>query len=342
MHVEAENGHGILLQIVQALSDLDLIISNATISVDSGWFMNVFQVTDHHGHKLRDPNFARYMQRSLDGDQEGNGSYNIAQLKIYRHKNVNIENFTSDCIALEISCVDCPDIFSKVTGMLFVHSFMMDTGEVWTHNGCTAGILYIKDRDTSRTISDRTCLSCLLKNITTVVGAHYLPDKLWGVRLHHAAYRIHMERRLHQLMIEQMDYDQVTPPPLHAQKDLSILAISVVEASKRFGGDYKGKEVMWSFERDYFVGLRLEMNTLDQPNLLLGVSKVFQQNDLSINKAEFTKEKDLALSTFYITDASSSSNADAIDQQKLEALHKEIGDGIFLERRIIISATPYL
>ncbi|XP_020690788.2 ACT domain-containing protein ACR1-like, partial [Dendrobium catenatum] len=229
LRVEGENVHGILLQIVQALSDLDLIISKATISADSGWFMNVFHVTDHHGHKLRDPNFIRYIQRSLDGDQEGNGSYDITQLKICRDNKVNVEQyFASDCIALEISCVDIPGIFSKITAVLFELSFMVDTGKVWTHNGCAACILYIKDRDTGRSISDRARLSCLLKNISTVVKAHHLPDKLWGVRLRHAAYRIHTERRLHQLMQEQMDY-QVTPSPLQANEDLSMLAISVVE-----------------------------------------------------------------------------------------------------------------
>ncbi|KAH0468092.1 hypothetical protein IEQ34_003125 [Dendrobium chrysotoxum] len=408
LRVEGENLHGILLQIVQALSDLDLIISKASISADGGWFMNVFHVTDHHGHKLRDPSFIRYMQRSLDGDQEGNGSCDIAQPKICRDNKVNVEHFTSDCIALEISSVDCPGIFSEVTTVLFKLSCMVDTGEVWTHNGCAACIFYLKDRDTGRSISDRARLSCLLKNISTVVEAHHLPDKLWGVRLRPAAYRIHTERRLHQLMHEQMDY-QVTPPPSHAKEDLSMLAISVVEASKRrFAGDYKGKQVAWSLERDYFVvtvrsrdtpklmfdamctltdlnydvlrgsvssngrwaiqeysvrrfdgcgmlneverqslvrslkaaierrqphGLRMEMRTLDRPDLLLDVSKVFQQNGLSINKAEFAKQKDMAVGTFYITDASSSSNVNAIDQQKLEAIHKAIGDGTFVEKK---------
>ncbi|PKU72781.1 hypothetical protein MA16_Dca026564 [Dendrobium catenatum] len=77
---------------------------------------------------------------------------------------------------------------------------MMDTSEVWTHNGCAACTLNIKDRDTGRSISDRVLLSFLLKNISTVLEAHHLPDKLWGLRLCHAAYRIHTERRLHQLM----------------------------------------------------------------------------------------------------------------------------------------------
>ncbi|KAI0498800.1 hypothetical protein KFK09_019693 [Dendrobium nobile] len=307
------------------------------------------------------------MQRSLDGDQEGNGSYDTAQLKLCRDNKVNVEHITSDCVALKISFVDCPGIFSEVTAVLFELSCMMDTGEVWTHNGCAAIILYIKDRDTGWSISDRARLSCLLKHISTVLEAHHLPYKLWGVRLRQEAYRIHTERRLHQLMQEQMDY-QVTPPPLHAQEDLSMLAISVVEESKRFGGDYKGKEVVWSHERDYFVkynvrwldgcgtlnelerqsivrslkavferrrshGLRMEMCTFDRPDLLSDMSKVFQQNNISINKAEFAKQKEMGVGTFYITNASSSSNVDAIDQRKLEAINKEIEVGIFLEKK---------
>ncbi|KAI0524935.1 hypothetical protein KFK09_004325 [Dendrobium nobile] len=209
-------------------------------------------------------------------------------------------------------------------------------------------------------------------------------------------------------MQEQMDY-QVTHPPLHANVDLSMLAISVVEARKRrFGGDYKGKELAWSLERDYFVvtvrsmdtpklmfdamcsltdlnfevlrgsvnsngqwtiqkysvrridgcktlnemekeslvrslkaaierrqshGLRMDIRTLDRPDLLLNMSKLFQQNGLSINKAEFAKQKELAVGTFYITDASSSSNVNVIDEQKLDAMHKKIGDGVFFENK---------
>ncbi|PKU64638.1 hypothetical protein MA16_Dca015899 [Dendrobium catenatum] len=385
MQVEGENGHGrILLQIVQALSDLDLIISKATISADGGWFMNVFHVTDHHGHKLRDPSFVRYMQRSLDGDQEGNRAYDVAKLKICRDNKVNVEHFTSDCIALEISSVDSPGIFSESTPV--------------DPQRCAAGIFYIKNRDTGRSISDRPRLSCLLKKILNVVEAHHLPDKLWGVRLRHAAYQIHTERRLHQLMQEQMDF-QVTTPPLHAHEDLSMLAISVVEAKRLRGHLIKRDyfvvtvrsrdtpklmfdaissltnlnfEVLrgfvssngrWAIQK-YFMrgldgcttlneverqslvrslkaaierrqshGLRMDMRTLNRPDLLLNVSKVFQKNGLSINKVEFAKQKDMAVGTFYITDASSSSNVVAIEQQKLEAMQKEIWNGIFFEKK---------
>ncbi|PKU66781.1 ACT domain-containing protein ACR1-like [Dendrobium catenatum] len=121
MRVEGENGHAILLQIVQASSDIDLIISKATISADRGWFKNVFHVIDHYGHKLRDPSFIRYMQRSLDGDQEGNGSYHISQLRIFHDNKANVQHFTSECNTLEISSVNCP-AFSLRSPPCFLNS----------------------------------------------------------------------------------------------------------------------------------------------------------------------------------------------------------------------------
>jgi hypothetical protein len=38
--VDSANKHGILLEVVQVLTDLDLTISKAYISSDGGWFMD--------------------------------------------------------------------------------------------------------------------------------------------------------------------------------------------------------------------------------------------------------------------------------------------------------------
>lgn len=40
MQVDSRNKHGILLEVVQLLTDLDLTISKAYISSDGGWFMD--------------------------------------------------------------------------------------------------------------------------------------------------------------------------------------------------------------------------------------------------------------------------------------------------------------
>ena len=40
LQVDSENKHGILLEVVQILTDLNLIITKAYISSDGGWFMD--------------------------------------------------------------------------------------------------------------------------------------------------------------------------------------------------------------------------------------------------------------------------------------------------------------
>lgn len=40
MQVDSANRHGILLEVVQILTDLNLVITKAYISSDGGWFMD--------------------------------------------------------------------------------------------------------------------------------------------------------------------------------------------------------------------------------------------------------------------------------------------------------------
>lgn len=40
LQVDSANKHGILLEMVQVLTDLDLVISKSYISSDGGWFMD--------------------------------------------------------------------------------------------------------------------------------------------------------------------------------------------------------------------------------------------------------------------------------------------------------------
>lgn len=40
LQVDSANKHGILLEVVQILTDLNLIITKAYISSDGGWFMD--------------------------------------------------------------------------------------------------------------------------------------------------------------------------------------------------------------------------------------------------------------------------------------------------------------
>ncbi|CAN6312368.1 unnamed protein product [Urochloa humidicola] len=54
IHVDSANKYGILLEVVQVLTDLKLIVKKAYISSDGGWFMDVFNVTNQSGQKIMD------------------------------------------------------------------------------------------------------------------------------------------------------------------------------------------------------------------------------------------------------------------------------------------------
>lgn len=63
LKVDSVNKHGTLLEVVQVLTDMNLVIKKAYISSDGGWFMDVFQVIDQDGNKIRDTQVLDYIQR---------------------------------------------------------------------------------------------------------------------------------------------------------------------------------------------------------------------------------------------------------------------------------------
>ena len=61
--MDSGNKHGILLEVVQVLTDLNLTIKKAYISSDGGWFMDVFNVTDQDGNKVTDEIVLGYIRK---------------------------------------------------------------------------------------------------------------------------------------------------------------------------------------------------------------------------------------------------------------------------------------
>ncbi|KAB2019970.1 hypothetical protein ES319_D07G034100v1 [Gossypium barbadense] len=66
--VDSVNKQGILLEVVQVLTNINLTILKSYISSDAGWFMDVFHVKDEHGDKIRDQNVINYiLQVNMEG-----------------------------------------------------------------------------------------------------------------------------------------------------------------------------------------------------------------------------------------------------------------------------------
>ncbi|KAF3596785.1 hypothetical protein DY000_02025179 [Brassica cretica] len=68
--VDSANKHGILLEVVQVLTDLNLTIKKAYISSDGGWFMDVFNVTNQDGNKVTDEIVLDYIRKLMFADRD--------------------------------------------------------------------------------------------------------------------------------------------------------------------------------------------------------------------------------------------------------------------------------
>ncbi|RZC44420.1 hypothetical protein C5167_037364 [Papaver somniferum] len=69
--VDNANKHGILLEMVQVLTDLDLLISKSYISSDGGWFMDGNVPCDGPTRAQTDGTLIHYIQQSLCGGRRG-------------------------------------------------------------------------------------------------------------------------------------------------------------------------------------------------------------------------------------------------------------------------------
>ncbi|XP_068327422.1 ACT domain-containing protein ACR4-like [Pyrus communis] len=192
--VDSANKRGSLLELVQVLNDLNLIIRRAYISSDGEWFMDVFHVTDQQGNKLSDDGIAECIQQSL-----GPGGRSFPSLR----RSVGVQAATEHT-TIELTGRDRPGLLSEVFAVLSDLKCNVVAGEVWTHNSRMASVVYITDEATGRPIDDPEHLAKIKQLLLYVLKGNR--DK----RSANTAVSVgstHKERRLHQMMYADRDYD---------------------------------------------------------------------------------------------------------------------------------------
>ncbi|KAL4191995.1 hypothetical protein AMTRI_Chr06g191740 [Amborella trichopoda] len=237
IQVDSVNKHGILLQVIQVLTDLDLIITKAYISSDGGWFMDVFKVTDQNGEKLRDENTLSYIQKSLESDACFSPSFR-------RSKGVQL---SKEHTSIELTGTNRPGLLSEVCAVLTNLNCNVVNAEIWTHNSRAAAVVQVTDVDTGAAIDDPKRLSLireLLCNVLKGNSTHRAAKTVVSVEL------THTERRLHQMMFADRDYERVERDGLEREEDKSLRPdVTLLDC----------------FERDYSV---VTMRSKDRPKLL--------------------------------------------------------------------------
>lgn len=193
IQVDSANRHGILLEVVQILTDLNLVITKAYISSDGGWFMDVFNVTDQDGNKITDEEILDYIQKSLGPDSSCFG------------RSVGVLPST-DYTSIELIGRDRPGLLSELSAVLRHQNCNVVNAEVWTHNTRAAAVMHITDQETGCAITDPDKLARVKDLLCNVLRGSNRSREAKTEVTHVAT---HTERRLHQMMFDDRDYERV-------------------------------------------------------------------------------------------------------------------------------------
>ncbi|KAE9596792.1 hypothetical protein Lal_00007277 [Lupinus albus] len=355
--VDSARRHGILLDAVEVLTDLNLLIKKAYISCDGRWFMDVFHVTYQNGNKLTDKSLLKYIEQSLGSIDNGR------------------TNYSNGLTALELTGTDRVGLLSEVFAVLADLQCDVVEAKVWTHNGRIASLIYVRDCDSGSTIEDSLKINKIEVRLRNVLKGD---NDIRSAKTSVSMAVTHTERRLHQMMFTDRDFER-TPilnftadaPVVTVQnwaergysvvniqgKDRMKLLFDVVcnltymeyivfhatvntDSDKAYLEFYirhkDGTPISSEPERQRVIqclkaaverraseGVRLELCTEDSQGLLAGVMRTFRENGLNVTRAEVSTMGNKATNVFYVTDAI----GNPADPKIIESVRQKIGLG---------------
>ncbi|XP_008804003.2 ACT domain-containing protein ACR8-like [Phoenix dactylifera] len=360
VQVDSARKHGILLEAVQVLTDLELSIKKAYVSFDGRWFMDVFHVTDKFGCKLTDDSVLSYIEQSLATGSATRSSGSCGG---------------DGVTVLELTGADRPGLLSEVFAVLADLQCGVVEAKVWTHNGRIACLLVVRDEGCGEPIENSLRIHRVESRLRHVLKSDH------GVRGAKTAVSsvaiAHTDRRLHQMMFADRDYEHPSPSPTAQPPSVSVqnwiergYSIVTVQCRDRpklvfdivctltdmeyvvFHGtiDTDGDRALQEFyirhkdgspisseaerqrviqclqaaiERRASEGLRVELCTVDRPGLLADITRTFRENGLFVTRAEVSTKGDMASNFFYVIDAAGK----AADHDAIEAVRQRIGTG---------------
>ncbi|KAL8229081.1 hypothetical protein R6Q57_013981 [Mikania cordata] len=236
IQVESVNKHGILLEVVQFLADLDLVIKKAYISSDGGWFMDVFNVIYHDGSKITDERVVSYIKKVLEND-----AFYVPSL----NGSVGLKP-SEDYTVIELVGTDRPGLLSEVSAVLTALGCNVVNAEIWTHNARAAAVVHVTDNKTKCAVEDPKRLLTIKKLLCNILNGNN-DLKTAKTTLSPPGF-MHRQRRLHQIMFAERDYEKIEKTEQEKKNKLAT-RVSVLDC----------------VEKDYTI---VTMHCRDRPKLL--------------------------------------------------------------------------
>ncbi|KAL9270928.1 ACT domain-containing protein [Drosera capensis] len=285
--VDSANKHGILLDMVQILTDLDLVISKSYICSDGGWFMDVFHVTDRLGNKLMDKSLLEYIQQALCATRR-----NLKDVQACPGREVRPSYVpTGHQTALEMTIMDRPGLLSEVSATLAKLRCHVNAGVVWTHHARAACIFYVEDRLSGGPIIDLARQAYIQEQLQSVVEAYHQEGEKRSVRVSTPAGSLtHTERRLHQLMSDDKDYEMCSSCG-------SIFHNGWSNDSHGKNCDCTHINIEYCEEKRYAV---VNIRSRDRPKLLFDTVCTLTDLDFEVFHAAVSSRNSIAFQEYYV------------------------------------------
>ncbi|XP_050364969.1 ACT domain-containing protein ACR2 [Argentina anserina] len=213
--VDSVNKQGLLLEVIQALTDMNLTITKCFISSDAEWFMDVFHVKNENGNKLTNQNVINYIQQAIGTTT---GPPDSTRANAYANNIFESENHSGHT-TIEMTGTDRPGLFSEISAALADLHCNIVEAHAWTHNARLACVAQISDKSTDAPIDDPHRLTTIEDHLITVLRATTAVSPC-GKEANNQEVKTtgflggdyqgtmtNVERRLHQLMLSIRDFD---------------------------------------------------------------------------------------------------------------------------------------
>lgn len=209
--VDSVNKQGLLLEVIQVLTDMNLTITKCFISSDAEWFMDVFHVKDKNGNKLTDQNVINYIQQAIGTTT---GPPDSTRANAYANNIFESKN-PSEHTTIEMTGMDRPGLFSEISAALADLHCNIVEAHAWTHNARLACVAQISDQSTDTPIDDPHRLATIEDHLITVLRTTISPCGTNNQEVKTTGFlggdtqgtMTNVERRLHQLMLSVRDFD---------------------------------------------------------------------------------------------------------------------------------------
>jgi len=317
--VDSVNRHGCLLQVVQLLTDLDLVITKAYISSDGGWFVDVFHVVDQHGKKVTDQGLITYIQEELGA--KGPSDQRV-QLQTCTGKPIGLQDI-EEHTAIELTGVDRPGLLSEISAVLATLRCNVSAAAVWTHNLRVACVVYVTDETTKGPISD----SAKLVRVKELLAGVMRPDDgKTTTATEFSVSSTRTERRLHQMLFADRDYEVKDPYARLRRREAMALKEGAREGPPGIG-------IRNCVDTGYSI---IVIRTPDRPKLLFDTVCTLTDMQYVVFHASIDSTDGMAFQEYYVRHMDGCTLDSEAERQRVikcveAAIERRVPEGLRLE-----------